>query len=61
MGYETTSVLATKHDEEVELQVKEDFGQEGVMIKSVAESHPVCEYIGSVGLSSRHDTTLGCF
>ena len=61
MGYETTIVSATKHNEKVELQGKEDFRQDRVMTKSMAASHPVLEYIGSVRLSSRHNATLGGF
>ena len=61
MGYETMSVSATKDNEEVKLEGKGDFGQDGVMTESMAESHPVVGDSGSVGLSSRHDTTLGCF
>ena len=60
-GNKTLSVPATKDNEEIKLEGNGDFGQDRVMTKAIAESHPVVEYSGSVRLSSRHDTTLGCF
>ena len=60
-GNEALSVSEAKDNEEVKLEWEGDVGEDGVMAKAVAVSHPVVEYSGSVGLCGRHDATSGCF
>ena len=60
-GNEASSVSEAEDNEEVELESKGDIGEDRVVTKAMAVSHPVVEDSGSVGLCSRHDAMSGHF
>lgn len=53
-------VLASKDNEEVDVELCGDVIKEGAMSKVGAESHPGHKETGLVGLYCRHDATSGC-
>ena len=54
-------VAAAKDDEKVKAEVWGHIVQEGSMAKGSAESHPIREEVGSVGLSCRNNAASGRF
>ena len=58
---EAMAVAAAKDDEEVKAEAQGHIVQEGSVAKGSAESHPIREEVGSVGLSCRNDAVSGRF
>ena len=54
-------VVAAEDDEKVEVEVWCHVIQEGSMAEGSAESHSICEEVGSVRLSCRNNAALGHF
>ena len=52
--------MAPEHQEEDEVKVRGHSVKEGPVSVCLAESHPVHEQVGSVGLSHRYDAVVGC-
>ena len=60
-GNDAPPVSEAKDNEEVKLEGEGDVGEDGVMAKAMAVSHPVVEYSGLVRLCCRYDAMLGRF